>query len=217
MQNSIRNRTKEYFPTVLLTLLSIVQAIALELLWGVIVDEQSLYEFSITAVVGWIQISASLLGIILIWVVYAGNVMRFRWVPNLGDSVYPFLVGILEFWLVASIGEHKLGFWLIALAGTFALMTWVGQITMRRARFDSDNDQFFRSVQPATFRDFLPQAVVVAILIIGGATCWLFPPNTLTEGFIVTVTLIFLVTQYVSAARYWESSMTETVSSEQVT
>ena len=61
--NSIRERAKEHFPTVLLTLLSIVQALALELFWSHLVDAEGLYQLSWFAVLWWIQILATLLGI----------------------------------------------------------------------------------------------------------------------------------------------------------
>ena len=42
----IRNRATDQFPMVLLTLLSIVQALALELLWDHLRNRPDLYEYS---------------------------------------------------------------------------------------------------------------------------------------------------------------------------
>ena len=214
MANEIRNRTKEYFPTVLLTLLSIVQAIALELLWGKVVSIESLYSLSSIAILGWIQISATLLGIVLIWLVYAGNVMRFRWVPNLADSTYPFLVGILEFWLVENIGQGKLGFWFIAMGATFGLMTWVSQITMRKSRFDADNAEFFDYRTPATVKDFMPQIGLVILLVACGSYLSYYPPVLWLQGVLLILILLFLASQCISTARYWEESLQESSPSE---
>lgn len=208
-KNEIRNRTKEYFPTVLLTLLSIVQAIALELLWGKIVSNESLYQIDIAALIGWMQVTATLLGIMLIWVVYAGNVMRFRWVPNVADSAYPFLVGILEFWLVECLGPGKIGFWFLAMGGTFGLMTWVSQITMRRSRFDPDNKQFFQNVVPATWRDFVPHFSIVSSQLLLGVYLVVNPPTIWLEAFLLLIILVFLTTQCVSTSRYWQASMAD--------
>jgi hypothetical protein len=210
LPNEIRNRTKEYFPTVLLTLLSIVQAIALELLWGKVVSIDTLYSFSIMGVLGWIQIAATLLGIVLIWLVYAGNVMRFRWVPNLADSTYPFLVGILEFWLVENLGPGTLGFWFVAMGFTFALMTWVSQITMRKSRYDADNAHFFDHRSPATLKDFLPQISITLLLVVCGTYLISHPPDIWFQAVLLVLILLFLASQCVSTARYWEESLKDT-------
>lgn len=214
--NSIRSRTKEYFPTVLLTLLSIVQAIALELLWGKIVSSESLFELSLVAVVGWLQVCSSLFGIMLIWVVYAGNVMRFRWVPNIADSVYPFLVGILEFWIMESIGNGKLGIWFLAFGATFGLMTWVSQITMRKSRFDSDNQQFFKNVAPATLIDFLPQIATVLLLAVGGIILMIYDIPQWLKALLLLAMLMFLSQQCWSTSKYWESSVSDSPSTNEM-
>ena len=51
---SIRDRAKKRFPTVLLTLLSIVQALALEFLWDHSRHRPELYEATATALLGWL-------------------------------------------------------------------------------------------------------------------------------------------------------------------
>ena len=109
--NPMRNRVKEHFPTVLLTLLSIVQALALELLWSALQETRPLFELTWTALTGWTQITATVLGIVLIWVVYASNAMRFRWVPTTSDSVYPFFIGLMEFMQIEYLGTENLGQW----------------------------------------------------------------------------------------------------------
>ncbi len=54
--NSIRMRAREQFPSVLLTLLSIIQAIALESLWDHARHRPELYSVSWDALLGWLQI-----------------------------------------------------------------------------------------------------------------------------------------------------------------
>lgn len=53
----MRNRAKEIFPMVLLTLLSIVQALALEFLWDHTRHRSDLFELSIAVIPGWLQLS----------------------------------------------------------------------------------------------------------------------------------------------------------------
>ena len=61
--NTIRIRAKDQLPMVLLTLLSIVQALALELLWGYVSSETYLYESSWLALIGWLEVAATLMPI----------------------------------------------------------------------------------------------------------------------------------------------------------
>ena len=166
--NAMRERAKEHFPAVLLTLLSIVQALALELLWSHLRETSYLFEFSWISALSWVQIFATFLGLVLIWVVYASNVMRFRWVPVTSDSVYPFLIGILEFMLIETLGPDEIGLWLIYLALVFGMMIWVAHTNMRQARKDPDNEAFFGSYQPAKLRDFYPQIAIVSTLVLVG-------------------------------------------------
>lgn len=69
--NQVTRRAKAHFPTVLLTLLSIVQALALELMWSHLAENAYLYAWTPVAVLGWLQLATTLLGVLLIWLIYA--------------------------------------------------------------------------------------------------------------------------------------------------
>ncbi len=171
--NQIRRRAKANFPTVLLTLLSIVQAFALELLWSYVTEQTHLYDLSFFAILGWVQIVATLLGILLIWLIYSDLVLRFSWVPTTTDAIFPFLVGILEFGQITALGTQTIGFWFMILGLLFAAMAWISQATMKRARLDTDNDDFFKNVDPAGWSDHLSSIVPVVLLMIIGVGLWL--------------------------------------------
>ena len=94
--DSMRNRAKEIFPMVLLTLLSIVQALALEFLWDHTRQRADLFELSVAVIPGWLQIAATLNVIVIIWLMYAGMLMRFRWTPTTMDSIFPFVIGLIQ-------------------------------------------------------------------------------------------------------------------------
>lgn len=177
--NTIRLRAKDQMPVVLLTLLSIVQALALELLWDYVSSESYLYQPGWDAVLGWTQIFATFLGVLLIWLIYSSSVMRFRWVPATVDSIFPFLIGIIEFTLIELLGVEHIGAWFLVMALIFATMTWVGQLTFRAARRDEENEEFFSALQPAGWRDFVPAALNVGfqvicgvLLLVSGHTGW---------------------------------------------
>ena len=171
--NRIRARAKKLFPTVLLTLLSIVQALALELIWGHVVDQPYLYYWSFTAVLSWLQIIATLLGVLLIWLIYSDLVLRLSWIPNTIDALFPFLVGILEFAQISALDPAKIGLWFAILSCLFAAMSWISHVTMKRARQDDDNREFFSNTNPATWRDHLLRALPVAVLFFVGIAIWI--------------------------------------------
>ena len=206
---SIRNRAKDRFPMVLLTLLSIVQALALELLWEHLHDRPDLYEVSWTSFIGWLQVVASLNGIVLIWLAYTGIVMRVRWTPSTGDSILPFFIGLIEFLMIDMMGPHKLGQWLIVLAIIFATMITISHQIMRRSRLDPSNDEFFANFAPAKKRDFLPQGIVIGSMIVFGGWLWFSGYQNWLALVALAGALTALVYETYSASRYWTRSMRE--------
>ena len=190
-----------------LTLLSIVQALALELLWGHVVSEPTLYIIGWEAALSWVQAFATFVGILLIWVIYASTAMRFRWVPATTDSLYPFLVGIAQFAMVEQLWPGSLGGWFLIMAVIYAAMTWISQRTLKAARMDDDNHEFFRHVRPATLRDFrapalhvLAMAAAGIALLATGHTGWLAMAATL----LVTAGLLY---QLYLSDLYWRRSV----------
>lgn len=187
-ENRISRRAKANFPTVLLTLLSIVQALALELLWGHLTEQNYLYKFTFLSVLGWIQISATLLGILLIWLIYSDLVLRLSWVPTTTDAVFPFLVGILEFAQISVLGPSTIGAWFIVLSVLFAAMAWISHRSMKRARLDDDNHEFFKRINPATWRDHVRAGAPAGILVVLGASIWLSE----NRGWFALVAIVFV-------------------------
>ncbi len=207
--NSMRNRAKEHFPTVLLTLLSIVQALALELLWSHVRETTYLFELSWIAAISWIQVFAVFLGLVLIWVVYVNNVMRFRWVPATSESVYPFLIGLFEFMLIEYLGPGDFGLWFIFMALIFGTMTWVAHANMRRARQDPENDSFFAGFEPAKLRDFYPAISIVSVLLLAGIYLLIRGDQTYVAMLALLATNGTLGWQFYAAAQLWRRSMTD--------
>ena len=164
--NKMRTRAQVHFPTVLLTLISIIQALALELMWSKIVESEWLWNFDVQAFIGWGMVMGAFLGILQIWVMYSTMVMGFIWQPYLRDSIIPFIIGIQQFMLIALIGEEFDTFWLYVLGSIFITGNWVSHSSFRRARQDPENDEFFGKTNPATLRDFWPVATIVTGLVV---------------------------------------------------
>lgn len=204
---TIHERTREQLPSVLLTLLSIIQALALELFWSEVSADPALRSWGWAAVLGWAQVSVLLIGIVLIWLFYSTMVMRFVWTPKIVDLVMPFPIGLIEFWMVDALGPDTLGLWFFALALAFAVVPSVSYTLFRRARRDPANREFFETVDRATLRDFAPTIATVGALLLfavllewTGNRTWLAVLCTCGAG-------AALVLQIVDTRRAWDSSV----------
>ncbi|MEH6556268.1 MAG: hypothetical protein V7708_00625 [Oceanicoccus sp.] len=204
----IRNRAKNNFPMVLLTLLSIVQALAFELLWEEVRNHHEFYQLSWVALGGWIRIVTTFLGIILIWHSYASNAMRFRWVPSTSDSFFPFVIGVVQFVMVGNLESDAVPQWLLMLAILFVAIPWVSQHDMRRAREEIENEEFFRARNKASLKDFFPLVAIVVILCFFSVLVWVLDGNLWLSGLASLIALIIIATQMAVMNHFWIWSMT---------
>lgn len=206
---SMRSRAKSHLPHVLLTLLSIIQALALELFWSEVQTLDVLFSVSWIALATWMQVTSTFLGILVIWVVYATTVMRFSWVPGISDSVVPFFVGLLQFILIESLGVVSAGSWFISLAVIFALMHGETHMIMRRARRDPDNIEFFRQINPATVKDIIPPTLMVVFLLAFGTYVLATPESLQVIGAGLLASLLLLIWHMVFMGMFWKRTMGE--------
>jgi hypothetical protein len=207
--NEIRQRATEHFPSVLLTLLSMVQALAVELLWSHIRETPYLLELNWTSFIAWVQISATFIGIVLIWIAYSSSAMRFRWVPAISDSVLPFMIGIMEFMLIEALGPEHVSLWFILLATVFALMHWVSHQTMKRARKDPANAGFFKPRKPAVLRDVLRETMSIAGLVFAGLIVLISGSNGVVALLLLFGANALLGWQFYQTSIFWELSIAE--------
>jgi hypothetical protein len=205
--DSMRERAKNVFPMVLLTLLSIVQALALEFLWDHMRHRTDLFELSAAVIPGWLQIAATLNVIIIIWLMYAGTLMRFRWTPTTMDSIFPFGVGLIQFLLIDLMGNEYFALWVIVLAITFGVLVFIDHRAMRRAREDGANREFFDRYSPATIKDFVPQIILGAAMLLAGI--WLQLSGHQGWLRVVVLVAVFIAMGYEThkTAGYWRDSM----------
>jgi len=210
IMKKIRDRARRMFPSVLLTLLSIVQAVAIEKLWEQSRLRLDLFDASWMTVASWLQLAATLLVIIFIWLLYVGLVMRFRFTPLLSDLILPFFVGLFEFLLIEMTQSGFFGAWFIVMALISAFIIYIRHALFRRARRDPDNSEFFDVVPAATWFDHLERivpAVMFAVVgiwfITNGVRSWL----AVIASFVVFVGIAY---QIYIAARYWRLSVSDT-------
>ena len=203
----IRDRARNSFPSVLLTLLSIVQAIALETLWEASRHRADLFDPSLLAVISWLQLAATLLIIIFVWLAYVGLVMRFRITPQLADLISPFFVGLLQFLLIEMTIPGHIGEWFIVLAVMAALVTYFTHKLFKRARRDPENHEFFSVVPAATWRDHGVRLIPAATSALIGA--WLWQSGHTGWFALIAMLLVWLsiANQIWIASKYWRISM----------
>ncbi|MCX2983445.1 hypothetical protein EYC98_21505 [Halieaceae bacterium IMCC14734] len=167
------DRARELLPTVVITVLSMIQALALELYWTRFRESDYLWQSGWEAALGWVQLAVMLLGILQIWLFYVSLVLRFSWMPTMEDTLAPFIIGLLEFAMIDLMGSDDLGAWFLMLAAVFAVSIGASHLVFRRARRDPLNDYFFSNMAAATWRDYLSSLMVVALLIMVGSGLWL--------------------------------------------
>jgi len=135
--------------------------------------------------------------------------MRFRWIPTTSDSVYPFLIGLLEFLQIEMLDPDRMGQWIILTAAIFGSMVAVSQFIMRRARLSGDNGAYFDDIARATIKDFYPQITVVILLIVGGVHVWFVDATGLSTMLLVFVIVVLMIQRYVRASKHWKTSIQE--------
>jgi hypothetical protein len=133
--------------------------------------------------------------------------MRFRWVPSTVDSLFPFLVGILQFIMIDNLGIARIALWLLLMALLFAGMNWIAHHDMKRARMNPENDEFFANRSPATLRDFHVTIVVVGSMCVASLVLWLNDTSVVLYGCCVALALAVIVKQVFVANTFWQMSM----------
>ena len=203
----IRERARNSFPSVLLTLLSIVQAVALETLWEQSRHRLDLFDASWMTLASWLQLSATLLAILFVWLLYVGLVMRFRFSPELSDLILPFFVGLLEFLMIEMTYPGRLGEWFVVLALISAIVTYIRHDLFRRARRDPENCEFFDVVPKATWRDHLLRIIPTVLIALTGIWIWTSGDQIWLACIATLLVLIGITIQIRTAAKYWRISM----------
>jgi len=208
MEN-IRTRARQQLPSVMLTLLSIVQAIALESFWSNILDLNLTLSPTLLNVTAWLLCIVTLLTIILIWLMTVTSVMRFEWTPSVTDLTQPFFVGLGQLLLIEAMSPERISGWFGVMAVFYLFVYFASQGAYRRARRDSSNTQFFATLEPATWRDHLPNVLYIALL--AAWAYWLY----LSPGLGWVSTIALLTSTAVCAGQlyvlrlFWRRSMGE--------
>ena len=205
--NDIRNRVRSNVPAVVLTLLGIIQALALEQLWTHVLHSDVLYALNWQTLTTWTQIFTTLIAIILVWLVYAVNVTRFRWLPTVYEFILPFWVGFIQLLVIQALATTAIGFWFILMGVLFGTMIWIAQTTLRKARLDGGNASFFATIPPATWSDFLPALTIIGLILTFGLYAAIFKTGDLTNLSMLLIMLLFACLRFRALTDGWQRSL----------
>ncbi len=201
----LRARAKAQFPSVLLTLTSIIQAIALESLWSRFSALAEPEGFLAIPIEAWLQAIAMLLAIMVLWIYYAQLVMRLVWVPRLADSLIPFALGIAQFLEIDTLGRGEIALWLAPFPLIFLLCFAGWNWTVAHAMEEPENADLIAAFLP---EDRLlrhgPMAGSVALLVLFSAIVRLWPGAS-TAALVALDAL--LVLHLWLQGRYWRESV----------
>lgn len=201
------NRVRNLVPTIILTVLSMIQALALELYWNQLVESELIWSGGWIALVACLQFAAMFFGIMLIWLLYVSFVLRFNWLPSLEDTLVPFLIGLMEFGLIDLTHPDLVGPWFLLLASLFVVAIYTSHTINRRARQDPSNAYFFSQHDPATWRDYKESAISVGVMALFGTILWLNPGLHALAVVALLLTMAALGYQYLQARRFWLHSL----------
>ncbi len=196
-------RARELLPAIIITVLSMIQALALELFWGRFQEADYLWLGGPDAMLGWLQFATVLLGIIEIWLLYVSLMLRFSWIPSMADTTVPFAIGLLEFMSIDLTGRDTLGPWFLTLGAMFALILATTRVMLRKARRDPANAWFFANIPGFKRGDYFKDVLLVVVLLGLGGLLWaLDSPTWLAMGSIM-LGFTALMYQVTVTHRFW--------------
>jgi hypothetical protein len=110
-QEKLQARIKASHGSMLLTLVSIVQGAVFSYLAFVLVNAGAQLD-----ALGWLLAGATFVVIVLTWNEYFMGITSIVYVPDMLDSFFPFLMGVMQIWVVHSVSNDPRG-WLVAMFG----------------------------------------------------------------------------------------------------
>jgi hypothetical protein len=163
----LREDAKDLFPTIYLTLVSMVQALALEELLDVALRGDPPPAGARGALLS-LQLFAVFVGLLVVWHDYVLGVIRYRYVVGIQDSLIPFLLAFGEFGLIESTRRGSLVAWFRWWAVLLGMGVWIYVHQYTRARADPANGDVDARWGPFTLRQrvaFLTGGALAALAL----------------------------------------------------
>jgi hypothetical protein len=138
----VHRKLKNSFAPSYLTILSVIQAVALADLATIVAARYEQF-----TIVHWLLVLLTFFVLIIIWNVYTIQSNVWEWIPDVRDAAIPFVTGALELFLNHTI-TLSFSSWLLGLVGIGiigALGTWHMD---RRARKEPENARLLSLLRP---------------------------------------------------------------------
>lgn len=204
-----RNDAKENFSSFYLTLVGIIQSLAL----GFLLYEAAGHLGGHRDVTQIIRIVTSFVIILLVWHEYVLWMISFRWVLGIWDSVIPFLLGVIQYGVIENIGDERgcstWFFWMAGFVvvgiGSYINMFWKARREVRHEK-DGRNKRVFRELGTGLYAIFAIAVAALAIsLVAGGLPLFAqLSATKLTSAFWATILLLAMfVSLIVLRALQW--------------
>ena len=200
-----QQRAVELFPSVLLSVLGVIQALAFELLWEEGLPGIARWRAAGATATGVLQAAAVFQGGIVMWALYASLVLRLRWLPSIRDLVVPFVLGALQFALVELMAPERLPWWfaVLALIFTLAMATnyaaYAAAARLDPAALPDAGGQALGSYTPSI-------AVVAGLVACAGLVAWTGPTSPAATAAVLAANAGLLV-QLLVLRRYWNRDL----------
>jgi hypothetical protein len=196
-------------PQVLLTVQSIIQALALEVLWSSMMESLHLWNGGMAALIGWIQVSAVFLGIVVMWIFFISLVFRYTWIPTVSDSVIPFVLGMLEFSFAEMLAPELLPIWFFVLALIFVGASATSGVILKRALADEANREMREAFDYSSNKAIRLASLLIGTLVVAGlAVAISGPGGWVALGGVIAANVVLLAQAH-SIRGYWNRSLVE--------
>jgi len=200
-----RERAVELFPSVLLSVLGVIQALAFELLWEEGLPGLARWRAIGAPATGMLQLAAVFEGGIVMWALYASLVLRLRWIPSVRDLAVPFVLGALQFTLVECMAPERLPGWFLVLAALFVSATLTNYAAYAAAARLEPPGGVPRSGQ--TLRSYAPSAAIVAVLLAFAALSRGSGPASTLVAVAMLATNAGMLIQLLVIRHYWRRDL----------
>jgi hypothetical protein len=160
----LHHKMKDSFTSIYLTVLSVIQGVALADLASVVWSANKQF-----TLVQWLLVGTTFTMLIIIWDAYVQHSLLWEWVPNILDAAIPFVIGTLELLLNHTI-ILSLSAWLVSLAflsGMAALANWH---VRRQASKEAENTEMLSLLGRQTRWIVLDFGLSFALLLLAVAS-----------------------------------------------
>jgi len=163
------DRLLDYMPTYYVTLVSIIQSIALGLLFAALFNEVSGITRGTFDPIWTILIIGTFFLIISIWITYTRTVPAMRVIPQTLDAIVPFFFGLTQALAIFCISLHEIAWFYFSLSScaVVAILQYIHSFRQARLHYEK-NREFLEKMGPWDRKAILMAVIRGSIFIIFG-------------------------------------------------